>query len=147
MQDLSILWKGKKLSVAELDEYLQAYSLSLPESFKNFLLTYNGCSVRKNVFKQKYTIATILPLKKLHGASIEFILDGYDVDLNTRHLFPFAIDHRNQVYVLPLVGVKAGQVWLDQGECEERFEFIVASFDEFINGLVESGPQSTTAPD
>lgn len=137
MQDLSILWKGKKLSVDELDEYLDAYSLILPESFKNFLITYNGCSVRKNVFKQKYIIACILPLKTLRGASIELILDSYDVDLNTRNLFPFAMDPGNQVYVLPLVGAKTGQVWLDHGEQEERFEYVAASFEEFVNELEE----------
>ena len=137
MQDLFILWKGKKLSAAELDEYLEAYRLILPESFKNFLLAYNGCSVRKNVFKQKYVIANILPLKTMRGASIELILDGYDADLNTRHLFPFAIDPTNRVFVFPLVGVKTGQVWLDSGKDEERFEFIAASFEEFVNGLEE----------
>jgi hypothetical protein len=137
VQDLSILWKGKKLSTAELDEYLQAYRLILPEPFKNFLITYNGCSVRKNVFKQKYIIANILPLKTLRGASIEMILDGYDVDLNTRHLFPFAIDPANRVYVVALIGARAGQVWLDCGDRAVRFEYVSGSFEEFINGLVE----------
>jgi hypothetical protein len=137
VQDLSILWKGKKLNAAELDEYLEAYSLIIPESFKNFLIAYNGCSVRKNVFKQKYIVASILPLKTLRGASIELILDGYDVDLNTRHLFPFAIDPNNRVYVFPLVGVKAGQVWLDLGEQAERFEYVAASLEEFVDGLEE----------
>ena len=137
MQDLSILWKGKKLNAAELDEYLEAYRLILPESFKNFLMVYNGCSVKKNVFKQKYIIASILPLKTLRGASIELILDGYDVDLNTRHLFPFAIDPNNRVYVFTLVGVKAGQVWLDCGEQAERFEYVAGSLEEFVNGLAE----------
>jgi hypothetical protein len=135
VQDLSILWKGKKLNEAELDEYLNAYGLILPQSFKIFLLTYNGCSVRKNLFKQKYSIASILPLKTLRGASIELILDSYDADLNSRHLFPFAIDPGNRVYVVPLVGAKTGQVWLDRGEQKERFEFIASSFEEFVDGL------------
>ena len=137
MQDLSILWKGKKLSAVELDEYLEAYRLILTDSFKNFLVVYNGCSVRKNVFKQKYTIANILPLKAVRGPSIEFILDGYDVDLNTRHLFPFAIDPGNRVYVIPLVGTRSGQVWIDSGKEGDRFEYVAASFEEFVNGLEE----------
>jgi hypothetical protein len=137
VQDLSILWKGKKLNEHELDEYLNAYGLILPQSFKNFLLAYNGCSVRKNVFKQRYGVVNILPLKALRGASIELVLDSYDADLNSRHLFPFAIDPTNQVYVVVLVGAKAGQVWLDRGEQKERFEFVASSFEEFVNGLCE----------
>jgi hypothetical protein len=137
VQDLSILWKGKKLNTIELDEYLEAYGLTLPESFKNFIMIYNGCSVRKRVFKQKYTVASILPLKALRGASIEMILDGYDVDLNTRHLFPFAIDPNNRVYVLPLVGAKTGQIWLDRDDQAERFEYVAASLEEFVDGLAE----------
>jgi len=137
VQDLSILWKGKKLTAAELEEYLEAYRLILPETFKNFLIAYNGCSVRKNVFKQKYIVASILPLKNLRGASIELILDGYDADLNTRHLFPFAIDPGNRVYVFPLVGTKAGQVWLDSGNEEERFKYVAESLEAFVNGLEE----------
>lgn len=127
---------GKSISQSELQEFELRSNYILPGYFRNFLLEYNGSSVKENKFGT-HSFTTFLPLKSTRSASIEIILEGYKSDLNTDKWLPFAIDSGGWVFVISLEEKTNGQVWIDKFDSglEDPFEYLAPSFEDFLNAL------------
>ena len=139
MKTLTITHGGMSLDRAEIAAVEALSGVTFPAYFTEFLFKYNGCHVKEDHFTESCSFTGFLPLRATRTASIEMILEGYLVDLETREWLPFAIDSGGWVFVISLAPSTYGQVWLDRFNLGEKdpFKFLSPSFEAFIDQLYE----------
>jgi hypothetical protein len=143
MKQFSILSNNKKLKdISEVEQFEKITGISLPLSFKEFLLNYEGCSVRECYYYKEVTLFEIeafLPLKASFapgGSSVEVIMNGQEY-YGINGMIPFAIDPNDNVFNISVRPESYGEIWLNKysRSSDEPLELVSKSFGEFINGL------------
>ncbi len=143
MKELSIQIKSRHTVLPEDIQYFETtYKIQLPDVLKEFMLVYGGCRTMEKYFTKGpnlYHISDVLYVKEDPvSASMEAIYKGH-LYYKDHGYIPFAIDTGGWDFNFSIKPESYGQVWVDKfdsGE-EDPFEFVCASFEEFINNLTE----------
>lgn len=132
----------------EVRDFEQKYDLQLPDSYKKFLLKYNGGNTPKSTFKINGVSSDIRAFNGFKNATKEYNFSylvemNYFEELLENHYLPIATDSfGNQIVIT--ISEKSEYEYLAK-TLEEFFanvkskKFVVRSIEERINGMKESG--------
>lgn len=132
----------------EVSNFEQKYDLQLPDSYKKFLLKYNGGNTPKSTFKINGVSSDIRAFYGFKNATKEYNFSylvemNYFEELLENHYLPIATDSfGNQIVIT--ISEKSEYEYLTK-TLEEFFDnvkskkFVIRSIEERINGMKESG--------
>ncbi|WP_317912803.1 SMI1/KNR4 family protein [Carnobacterium maltaromaticum] len=132
----------------EVSNFEQKYDLQLPDSYKKFLLKYNGGNTPKSTFKINGISSDIRAFYGFKNATKEYNFSylvemNYFEELLENHYLPIATDSfGNQIVIT--ISEKSEYEYLTK-TLEEFFDnvkskkFVIRSIEERINGMKESG--------
>lgn len=132
----------------EVSDFEQKYDLQLPDSYKKFLLKYNGGNTPKSTFKINGVSSDIRAFYGFKNATKEYNFSylvemNYFEELLENHYLPIATDSfGNQIVIT--ISEKSEYEYLTK-TLEEFFDnvkskkFVIRSIEERINGMKESG--------
>ncbi|MGB4776528.1 MAG: SMI1/KNR4 family protein [Daejeonella sp.] len=134
-----------KLSELELGDFEQENSITLPNDYREFLLTYNGGEFTKNVNNYPDTVVTYV-LGMHNGPLYASLYKHIDIFKNRIPFgsFPIATDPFGNLFLMSLDPSGHGNIyfWDHEGEPVEQdghyvtnCYFVAYSFSEFINNL------------
>lgn len=144
----------------EVSNFEQKYDLQLPDSYKKFLLKYNGGNTPKSTFKINGVSSDIRAFYGFKNATKEYNFSylvemNYFEELLENHYLPIATDSFGNQIVITISEKNNGEIYffdIEKSEYEyltktlEEFfdnvkskKFVVRSIEKRINGMKESG--------
>ncbi|WGH74643.1 SMI1/KNR4 family protein [Tenacibaculum tangerinum] len=149
MKDIKITESAKPVSLDEFNSFINKYNLKLPETYKSFILKYNGgypkLSAYGNPYEDGSEIDSFYSVTLKDNNEIDdLIISSRDVikshqimeDNIPSHFYPFADDSGGAKFCLSMRQEDFGKIYLVflDGTSNEP-TLICDSFEEFINGL------------
>ncbi|MGX7418013.1 SMI1/KNR4 family protein [Carnobacterium gallinarum] len=143
----------------EVSDFEQKYDLQLPDSYKKFLLKYNGGNTPKSTFKINGVSSDIRAFYGFKNATKEYNFSylvemSYFEELLENHYLPIATDSFGNQIVITISEKNNGEIYFFDSEkseyeyltktLEDFFDnvkskkFVVRSIEERINGMKES---------
>lgn len=134
----------EKVTINDIKEFEKEFNLSLPESYKTFLLENNGGNAEPDFY--------YLSDEKCVGISSFYTLEEIKSDLTdfslkfTSNIVPIAIDGGGNIICISASGEDKGKLYLwwaencadeDEEATYDNLSLIADNFDEFINNFVD----------
>lgn len=126
----------------EVSDFEQKYDLQLPDSYKKFLLKYNGGNTPKSTFKINWVSSDIRAFYGFKNATKEYNFSylvemNYFEELLENHYLPIATDSFGNQIVITISEKNKGEIYFFDNVKSKKF--VVRSIEERINGMKESG--------
>lgn len=136
-----------KLDLQTLNDFVEKYSLALPDDYKKFLLEHNGGDPVPSTNRTPETfVQWIYGIQdEENWASLEWNIDIYDERIPFKTI-PIATDPGGNQFLLSYRPDSYGEIWFwdHENECEtsakDYFDNIIKSansFSDFVNNLYE----------
>jgi len=124
----------EKILIEDLENLERALNISLPNSYKELMIEFNGGIPEKEYFKGGYGISTFYPIKNGEN-NIEIVMETIQ-DILPKDFFPFGDDMGGNDFCIDLSEENYGKVYLIIWEDDDPV-FLTNSFEEFLEGLTE----------
>lgn len=137
---------SRPITIAEIKKIESDLDISLPNSFVEYYLQYNGGIPAKAFFYSEKTdieteIQIFSPIKyKFSNLDLKTVEEKYlffkKKSILMSDYLPFANDYGSNQICINLKNNEVYIVFMDLGEITQKsFEYLANDFDEFLNGL------------
>lgn len=126
----------QNITALELNSFEQEQNVNLPVAYKTHILTSNGGTPEKDIFKGM-RVHYFHPIK--YGENqLKEIIDDIG-ELFPPDFFPFAGDAGGNQIGFFLAGERVQKVyiWFHDMDDEDELEYLADSFEEFMEGLTD----------
>lgn len=154
MKDLRLEDSEKPITEEQYKLFLKEFNLKLPDSYKQFILKYNGgypkISAFGNPYEDGFTVdylGRIAPEKEGFFetydslSSTRLLIDTHQIEEQNipKHLYPFGASEGNHTLCISMKDKDFGSIYVYylDGTAHEP-AFLTSSFEQFINALEDS---------
>ncbi len=139
MHNLSIVKKASSAEVREIEQYETLNKVSLPESFKKFLIELNPIDTHERVIRKEnklYSMDRFFPFDEKNDLSFQVTNDNLKEFFESKYL-TFGCDAGGWQFVLSVHEADYGRVYfcrMDEA-LEDALTLLAENFEEFIEIL------------